>query len=70
MEVTLEQLLESRDRRHELQASLLRRYPRMTLVCVTVVMPGKEKRNQYSLAIAKSAMYALRTATTPLHILF
>ncbi|MBQ7691101.1 MAG: citrate lyase holo-[Muribaculaceae bacterium] len=59
MEITLDQLLASRDRRHEKQLSLLSAHPRHTLVCVTVALPGPVKRNAHSLIIANAALTAV-----------
>ena len=59
MEITLDQLLASRDRRHEKQMTLLSAHPRHTLVCVTVVVPGPVKRNAHSLIIANAALTAV-----------
>lgn len=55
MNITLEQLLKSRDERQQTQRTLLRDYPDKTLVCLTVIMPGKQKRNKYSLVVARCA---------------
>ena len=52
MQITLEQLLGSRDARHARQMSLLEQHPDKTLVCLTVVMPGSVKRNEQSLTVA------------------
>lgn len=60
MEVTLDLLLASRDERWQHQQELLRQNPDLTLVCLTVVMPGKVKRDNRSLIVAKSAVEALR----------
>lgn len=45
MEITLEELLKSRDERHAHQMELLKEHEGLTLVCLTVVMPGSVKRN-------------------------
>ena len=47
IEITLEQLLESRDKRAEFQTILLNGY-RTPLVSFTVNMPGKVKKNHPS----------------------
>lgn len=60
MEVTLDLLLASRDARWQHQQELLRQYPDQTLVCLTVVMPGKVKRNEQSLLVAQAAVEALK----------
>lgn len=57
--VTLEQLLQSRDKRSAFQRELLKRLPGRTLVCFTVQLPGPEKRNTLSGAIAKAGKEAL-----------
>ena len=54
-EVTLDMLLESRDKRHETQMRLLKENPDMTLVCLTVTLPGRIKRNSISEIISKEA---------------
>ncbi len=56
MEITLDQLLESREQRSALQRELLDKYPDATLVCLTVIMPGKVKRNSFSLITAGAAL--------------
>ena len=47
--ITLEQLLESRDRRAGRQRSLLADWPASTLICLTVQLPGPVKRDRRSL---------------------
>lgn len=59
MEISLDQLLASRDDRWHRQRELLKAYPEFTLVCLTVVMPGKVKRNFHSLIVAQAAITAL-----------
>ena len=59
MEITLNQLLASREQRHQKQIALLSAHPRLTLVCVTVVVPGPVKRNAHSLIIANAALGAV-----------
>lgn len=59
MEISLDQLLASRDDRWHRQRELLKAYPELTLVCLTVVMPGKVKRNFHSLIVAQAAITAL-----------
>ena len=63
--ITLEQLLESRDRRAQRQRSLLSLYPHKTLLCVTVMLPGPVKRSSMSLKIAVAAVEAVRGAFSP-----
>lgn len=59
MEITLDQLLASREARSEHQRELLGKYPGKTLVCLTVIMPGKVKRNMQSLVVSQAALTAL-----------
>lgn len=61
-EITLEQLLASREERWHRQMMLIRDFPSLTLVCLTVIMPGKVKRNDRSLVVAKAAVEAMREA--------
>ena len=62
MPVTLEQLLDSRDRRAQHQKDLLGSFPGKSLLCLTVQLPGPEKRNALSLAIAHAGVEAVRKA--------
>ncbi len=55
MEVTLDELLQSRDNRHLRHLELLQQYPEWTLVSVTMVMPGPVKSNPISLTLADKA---------------
>ena len=59
MEITLDKLLASRDRRVEMQQKLRENYPNRTLVCLTVIMPGNIKRNLSSLIVSQAAINAL-----------
>lgn len=59
MEITLDQLLRSREQRHEKQMALIGAYPAHTLVCLTVIMPGPVKRNSHSLIVANAAITAV-----------
>jgi holo-ACP synthase CitX len=59
MEITLDKLLASRDRRVEMQQKLRENYPNLTLVCLTVIMPGNIKRNLFSLIASQAAINAL-----------
>lgn len=59
MEITLDKLLASRDRRVEMQQKLREKHPNLTLVCLTVIMPGNTKRNLSSLIISQSAINTL-----------
>ncbi len=65
MPVTLEQLLQSRDNRAKHQKDLLDSHPCRSLLCMTVQLPGPEKRNRYSLAIANAGVEAIRKAFSP-----
>ena len=62
MEITLDQLLASRDERHLRQMHLLKEYADKTLVSLTVIMPGKVKRNSLSSVVAQSATQAIHEA--------
>ncbi len=53
-------LLASRDARQAMQQQLMAANPDLTLVCLTVVMPGSVKRNEQSLTVAKAAVNALK----------
>lgn len=55
MEVTLDELLQSRDNRHQMHLELLSQYPELSLVSVTMVMPGPVKSNAISNALADKA---------------
>ncbi len=57
--VSLEQLLLSRDNRVCFQREWLQAHPGSVLVCLTVQLPGPEKRNACSLAIGKAGREAL-----------
>ena len=63
--ITLEQILESRDRRVQRQRSLLSLYNGKTLLCLTVMPPGPVKRSAMSLKIAAAAVEAVRSAFSP-----
>lgn len=65
MPVTLEQLLLSREQRVQHQKDLLGAYPGKSLLCLTVQLPGAEKRNDISLKIAKAGVEAARAAFSP-----
>ena len=58
--ITLEELLESRDARAAHQRELLAKYPGCALLCLTVQIPGAEKRNALSLKIARAGVEAVR----------
>lgn len=57
--VTLTELLDSRDRRHQRQLDYLKKYPNDTLLVLTIVMPGSVKRNHLSLITAHAAVDAI-----------
>ncbi|MBR5255516.1 MAG: citrate lyase holo-[Bacteroidales bacterium] len=67
MEITLEQLLEARDRRYERQLALAKEWPGRTLVCMTVVLPGPVKRDARSLKVAEAGVKAVQDVFTPVH---
>ena len=60
--MTLQQLLESRDARAARQCALLSANPGKTLVVLTVIVPGPEKRTPDSLVAARAAVGELRRA--------
>lgn len=62
MEITLDMLLESREKRWQLQRQLIQDNPELTLVCLTVIMPGNVKRNAQSLVVAHAAVEAIQEA--------
>ena len=62
--ITLQELLESRDRRAARQGELLEQYPGRVLLCLTVQLPGPEKRNTLSLRIADAGVKAVRESFT------
>ena len=64
--ITLQQLLESRDERAARQEALLREHPGKTLVCLTVIPPGSEKRTDWSVRVALAGAGAVRKAFSPL----
>ena len=57
--ISLEQLLESRDRRVQHQKQLLLAYPGCSLICLTVQLPGPVKRSGESLIIAEAGLSEL-----------
>jgi holo-ACP synthase CitX len=59
MDVSLQELLQSRDHRQAKQRALIREYNR-PLVSLTIVMPGTVKRNACSLFLFRQAVDALR----------
>ena len=62
MEITLDMLLESREKRWNFQRQLIQEHPELTLVCVTVIMPGNVKRNTQSLVVAHAAVQSVQDA--------
>lgn len=70
MEITLDQLLASREQRSARQQELLNDNPDATLVCLTVIMPGSVKRNFFSLITAGAALQSMieRYNDTILHL--
>lgn len=65
MEITLEQLLKSRDQRWETERHLLEEFPGQTLVVLTVVMPGSVKRDARTGVIAHAAVSAITAYLGP-----
>lgn len=59
MDISLTQLLASRDERRAKQMKLMKENPGTTLVVLTVIMPGSEKRNDISLLTAEAAVEAI-----------
>ena len=57
--ITLEQLLDSRDRRVQHQKELLSAFPGCSLMCLTVQLPGPVKRSYESLVIGGAGLGAL-----------
>ena len=60
--MTLEELLNSREARVWRQRELLEANPGLSLICLTVQLPGPVKRNRLSLAVAKAGVRAIRDA--------
>ena len=59
MEITLDILLASREKRWNLQRQFIQENPGLTLVCLTVIMPGNVKRNTQSLIVAHAALHEM-----------
>ena len=57
--ITLEQLLDSRDRRVQHQKELLSAFPGCSLICLTVQLPGPVKRSSESLIIGEAGLAEL-----------
>lgn len=64
-EVTLEQLLQSRDERAMRQKDWIMAHPSLTLVCLTVILPGPVKRDSRSLRVAAAGVEAIRSSMSP-----
>lgn len=64
MEITLDLLLASRDERSRYQRELMESHPNLTLACLTVIMPGKIKRNSFSLTVAEAAVESIKAQLT------
>jgi len=67
MEITLEQLLQSRDTRRARQEDLVARYAGKTLVCLTVVLPGPVKRDTRSLKVAEAGVAVVCEMLSPVY---
>ena len=63
--LTLQELLDSRDRRARRQGELLSQFPGRALLCLTVQLPGPEKRNALSLEIARAGVEAIEKRFNP-----
>ena len=63
--ITLQELLESRDIRARRQGELLSQFPGRALLCLTVQLPGPEKRNTLSLKIARAGVEAIGKRFNP-----
>ena len=63
--ITLQELLDSRDRRARRQGELLSQFPGRALLCLTVQLPGPEKRNALSLKIARAGVEAIEKRFNP-----
>jgi holo-ACP synthase CitX len=59
IDISLQELLESRDNRQAKQRALIKKY-NQTLVSLTIVMPGTVKRNACSLFLSRQAVDAVR----------
>lgn len=59
MEITLEQLLKSRDARWETEKHLLETFPGKVLVVLTVVMPGSVKLDERAIVIGHAGEAAI-----------
>ena len=63
--ITLQELLDSRDRRARRQGELLSQFPGRALLCLTVQLPGPEKRNALSLKNARAGVEAIEKRFNP-----
>ncbi len=59
IKTTMDQILESRENRAALQKTLMEKYER-PLVCFTVIMPGRVKRNRQTDIIYRAGVKAIR----------
>ncbi|MCI6159959.1 MAG: citrate lyase holo-[acyl-carrier protein] synthase [Prevotellaceae bacterium] len=59
-EITLDELLQSREQRWAMQQELIHSHPGLSLICLTVIMPGNVKRNSRSLTVARAAVEAMQ----------
>lgn len=57
--ISLDQLLESRDKRALYQRQILEEFPEGSLVCLTVQLPGSVKRDSRSLLVGGAGLAAL-----------
>jgi len=64
MEITLEELLASRDNRRQKQGDLIDHYGK-PLISLTVVMPGPVKKNELTAIISSSAIKIIRDIFGP-----
>ena len=60
--ITLDQLLKSREDRARHQQDLLGKNPGGSLVCLTVQLPGPQKRSPVSIKIGEAGLSALKEA--------
>ena len=63
--ITLQELLDSRDRRARRQGELLSQFPGRALLCLTVQLPGAEESNALSLKIARAGVEAIEKRFNP-----
>ena len=58
--MSLTEILAARDARFRHQRELIAAHPELSLVVLTIVMPGQEKRNGWTLKAADAAVKALK----------